>query len=42
MTDDDSGVRRYSDLTLLTRDPEHRDQLIAQLGEWGYPVEQLD
>ena len=30
------------ELTLLTRDPEHRDQLIAQLGEWGYPVEQLD
>ena len=30
------------ELTLLTRDPEHRDQLIAQLGAWGYPAERLD
>jgi threonine dehydratase len=30
------------ELTLLTRDPEHEEQLLAQLGEWGYPVEQLD
>jgi threonine dehydratase len=30
------------ELTLLTRDPEHCDQLLAQLGEWGYPVERLD
>ena len=25
------------ELTLLTRDPEHCEQLLAQLGEWGYP-----
>jgi threonine dehydratase len=30
------------ELTLLTRDPEHCDQLMAQMGEWGYPVERLD
>jgi threonine dehydratase len=30
------------ELTLLTRDPEHEEQLLAQLGEWGYPVERLD
>jgi threonine dehydratase len=30
------------ELTLLTRDPEHCEQLLAQLGEWGYPVERLD
>jgi threonine dehydratase len=30
------------ELTLLTRDPEHCDQLLAQMGEWGYPVERLD
>ena len=30
------------ELTLLTRDSKHRDQLIAQMGEWGYPVERLD
>jgi len=29
-------------LTLLTRDPAHCDQLVAQLGEWGYPAERLD
>jgi threonine dehydratase len=30
------------ELTLLTRDSKHCDQLIAQMGEWGYPVERLD
>ena len=30
------------ELTLLTRDPEHEEQLLAQMAEWGYPVEQLD
>ena len=30
------------ELTLLTRDPEHCEQLVAQLGEWGYPAERLD
>jgi threonine dehydratase len=30
------------ELTLLTRDSEHCDQLLAQLAEWGYPVERLD
>ena len=30
------------ELTLLTRDPTHCDQLVAKLGEWGYPVERLD
>ena len=30
------------ELTLLTRDPAHCDQLVAKLGEWGYPVERLD
>ena len=30
------------ELTLLTRDAEHCDQLFAQLGEWGYPAERLD
>ena len=30
------------ELTLLTRAPEHCDQLLAQLVEWGYPVERLD
>jgi threonine dehydratase len=30
------------ELTLLTRDPEHCAQLVAQLGEWGYPAERLD
>ena len=29
-------------LTLLTRDAKHCEQLIAQMGEWGYPVERLD
>lgn len=30
------------ELTLLTRDAQHCEQLIAQMGEWGYPVERLD
>ena len=30
------------ELTLLTRDPEHCDQLLTQMREWGYPVERLD
>jgi threonine dehydratase len=34
----DTGV----ELTLLTRNPEHCEQLLAQMREWGYPVERLD
>jgi threonine dehydratase len=34
----DTGV----ELTLLTRDDEHCDQLLAQMRDWGYPVERLD
>jgi threonine dehydratase len=30
------------ELTLLTRDTEHCNQLVAQLGAWGYPVQRLD
>jgi hypothetical protein len=30
------------ELTLLTRDPEHEEQLLSQMGDWGYPVERLD
>jgi threonine dehydratase len=30
------------ELTLLTRDPAHCEQLIAQMRDWGYPVERLD
>jgi threonine dehydratase len=30
------------ELTLLTRDPEHCEQLLAELGQWGYPAERLD
>ena len=30
------------ELTLLTRDTAHCDELVAKLGEWGYPVERLD
>jgi threonine dehydratase len=30
------------ELTLLTRNPAHCDELVAKLGEWGYPVERLD
>jgi len=29
-------------LTLLTRDRAHCEQLLAQMREWGYPVERLD
>jgi threonine dehydratase len=30
------------ELTLLTRDAEHCEALLAQMREWGYPVERLD
>jgi threonine dehydratase len=30
------------ELTLLTRDPEHCEQLVNQLGGWGYPAARLD
>jgi threonine dehydratase len=30
------------ELTLLTRDSEHCDQLLEQMCGWGYPVERLD
>jgi threonine dehydratase len=30
------------ELTLLTRDPEHEEQLLAEMDEWGYLVERLD
>jgi threonine dehydratase len=30
------------ELTLLTRDPDHCEQLLRELGEWGYPTERLD
>jgi len=30
------------ELTLLTRDPEHCEQLLGQMRAWGYPVERLD
>ena len=30
------------ELTLLTRDPEHEEQLLEQMHGWGYPVERLD
>jgi threonine dehydratase len=30
------------ELTLLTRDPAHCDELIGKLREWGYPVTRLD
>jgi len=30
------------ELTLLTRDPEHCEQLLGQMRDWGYPVERLD
>ncbi|MGH3008180.1 MAG: threonine ammonia-lyase [Gaiellaceae bacterium] len=30
------------ELTLLTRDTAHCDELVAKLGEWSYPVERLD
>src|SRR5207244_2852097 len=28
-------------LTLLTRDSEHCDQLLATMRDWGYPVERI-
>jgi threonine dehydratase len=30
------------ELTLLTRNPEHCEQLVSELGEWGYPAARLD
>ena len=30
------------ELTLLTRDPAHCEQLMRQMQEWGYPAERLD
>jgi threonine dehydratase len=30
------------ELTLLTRDPQHCEQLMSQMRGWGYPVERLD
>jgi threonine dehydratase len=30
------------ELTLLTRDTEHCEQLLDQMRDWGYPVERLD
>jgi len=30
------------ELTLLTRDPAHCEQLLAQMREWGYPVDRID
>lgn len=30
------------ELTLLTRNPAHCEQLLEQMREWGYPVERLD
>jgi threonine dehydratase len=30
------------ELTLLTRDHDHAEQLISQMGEWGYVVDRLD
>jgi threonine dehydratase len=30
------------ELTLLTRDPEHCEQLLARMRGWGYPVDRLD
>ncbi|MGH3000759.1 MAG: ACT domain-containing protein, partial [Gaiellaceae bacterium] len=29
------------ELTLLTRDPAHCDEIVAHLGRWGYPVERV-
>jgi threonine dehydratase len=34
----DTGI----ELTLLTRDSAHCDQLLALMRDWGYPVERLD
>jgi threonine dehydratase len=30
------------ELTLMTRDPGHCEQLVTELGEWGYPAARLD
>jgi threonine dehydratase len=30
------------ELTLLTRDPEHCEQLLSQMRGWGYPADRLD
>jgi threonine dehydratase len=30
------------ELTLLSRDPAHCDELVAKLRDWGYPVERLE
>jgi threonine dehydratase len=30
------------ELTLLTRNPAHCEQLVAQMRDWGYPVDRLD
>jgi threonine dehydratase len=30
------------ELTLLTRDSQHIEQLLSQMREWGYPVQRLD
>jgi threonine dehydratase len=30
------------ELTLLTRNPAHCEQLVRQMREWGYPVDRLD
>jgi threonine dehydratase len=30
------------ELTLLTRNPAHCDQLVGQMRDWGYPVDRLD
>ncbi len=29
------------ELTLLTRDPAHCDEIVAMLGDWGYPVQRV-
>jgi threonine dehydratase len=29
------------ELTLLTRDPAHCDEIVAHLGRWGYPAERM-
>ena len=34
----DTGV----ELTLLTRDAAHCDEIVAKLGRLGYPAERLD
>ena len=29
------------ELTLLTRDPAHCEEIVANLARWGYPAERL-